>query len=71
MKKFLILFTVAAIIVSCSGNRSDTTITTTDTLIGKDKLEQKGDSTSMQIDKLGDSAKRMMDKAAGNNEKKN
>jgi len=71
MKKLIILVTVIAIAVSCTGNKSETIQTNTDTLINSDSMEKKADSTEMQIDKLGDSAKKMMDKAADKVEKKN
>lgn len=71
MKKLIILVTVIAIAVSCTGNKSETIQTNTDTLINSDSMEKKADSTEMQIEKLGDSAKKMMDKAADKVEKKN
>lgn len=72
MRKIIPFIITATIVVSCnSSGEKEITVTTTDTLIEKEQLDQKADSASNQIDKLADSAKKMMDKAADKDEKKN
>ena len=71
MKRFTILLVLAIIIISCNNPaEKEVTVTTSDTLIEEEQLDQKADSTSKQIDKMADSARKMMEKAADKNEKK-